>query len=183
MYTTYPFFLDVSCIGSWIPGRNSPSLTTSPTTTNTAVILKNSTLKNVEEQGIRSGPMVNITSEYPVYLALRDQKGLGECLQYRRIENSTTLQVIYYRQNTCFDPFWQRRGGSVAGKFNFTWQGISCQEALMDAHAISSAPIIIPKFGFLFGGKFQNFDTITMSCHCFQCFSWLTVMIVMHYLM
>ena len=175
IYVPTYLFLDVSCIGSWIPGRNSPSTTTSPTTT--AVILKNSTLKNVEK-GIRSGPMVNITSEYPVYLALRDQKGLGECLQYRRIENSTTLQVIYYRQNTCFDPFWQRKGGSVAGKFNFTWQGISCQEALMDAHAISRAS---PKFGF-FGGKFQTFDT-TMSCHCFQCFSWLTVMIVMHYLM
>ena len=175
MYYIY-LFLDVSCIGSWIPGRNSPSsTTTSPTTT--AVILKNSTLKNVEK-GIRSGPMVNITSEYPVYLALRDQKGLGECLQYRRIENSTTLQVIYYRQNTCFDPFWQRRGGSVAGKFNFTWQGISCQEALMDAHAISRAMPMTFEF---FGGKFQIFDT--MSCHCFQCFSWLTVMIVMHYLM
>ena len=130
------------------------------------VILKNSTQLTVVKD-----PMVNISTKYPVYLALRDQKGFGECLQYRRIENSTLLYVTYYK-NTCFDPFWSKTSKRIES--NLTWKGFkTCQEALMDAHAISSGHLT----GFS-GENIRNFYTI--GCCCVHCIIlWLTVMIVM----
>ena len=130
------------------------------------VILKNSTQLTVVKD-----PMVNISTKYPVYLALRDQKGFGECLQYRRIENSTLLYVTYYK-NTCFDPFWSKTSKRIES--NLTWKGFkTCQEALMDAHAISSGHLT----GFS-GEKSGTFFTI--GCCCVHCIIlWLTVMIVM----
>ena len=135
------------------------------------VILKNST---TQLSVAKKDPMVNISTKYPVYLALRDQKGFGECLQYRRIENSTLLYVTYYK-NTCFDPFWSKTSKRIES--NLTWKGFkTCQEALMDAHAISSGRILS---GFFSGfEKIRNFYII--GCCCVHCIIlWLTVMIVM----
>ena len=42
--------------------------------------------------------------------------------------------MTYYK-NACFDPYWPR----MNFESNLTWRGNTCQEALMDAHAISKA--------------------------------------------
>ena len=64
-------------------------------------------------------------AKYPRILALRDQKGSGECLEYRKIENSLQVSLL---------PRCRRNGFSL--KQNFDLKG-SCQEALRDKHALA----------------------------------------------
>ena len=138
---TLIFFVDLSCIGTWTsaPQRGASSFEASSDTAST--ISNNSTSKIPLSvvKNKKKNPLVNISSKYPVFVALRGlQKGRGECLQYRRIENSTLLHVTYYK-NACFDPYWPR----MNFESNLTWRGNTCQEALMDAHAISKASFYI----------------------------------------
>ena len=64
-------------------------------------------------------------AKYPRILALRDQKGSGECLEYRKIENSLQVSLL---------PRCRRK---EVQKQNFGLKG-SCQEALRDKHALAS---------------------------------------------
>ena len=66
----------------------------------------------------------NSSSLPPAFLAVREQNGRGDCLKYRKI-GTNGLQV-----NRCWDD--------TESIINLAFQG-SCQEALVDAHAISTA--------------------------------------------
>ena len=80
-------------------------------------------------------------AKYPRILALRDQKGSGECLEYRKIENSLQVSLLpqcqLRRQQR--EPAKLRNSSSKQDQIylqNFTLKG-SCQEALRDKHAVA----------------------------------------------
>ena len=80
-------------------------------------------------------------AKYPRILALRDQKGSGECLEYRKIENSLQVSLLpqcqLRRQQR--EPPKLRNSSSKQDQIylqNFTLKG-SCQEALRDKHAVA----------------------------------------------
>ena len=86
---------------------------------------------NVKEEAVeRSGNkslLENVTSGV---LALRDQKGFGQCLEYRKSEQG---QILGISTNAC------SIGGKTGTRTNqLTFQG-SCQEALVDKKAVSQA--------------------------------------------
>ena len=66
-----------------------------------------------------------VEAKYPRILALRDQKGSGECLEYRKIENSLQVSLM---------PRCQYQEHSKVQ--NFALKG-SCQEALRDHKSLS----------------------------------------------
>ena len=141
----YILFADLSCIGTWSSAPKGEVSSSFETSSDTASTISNNSTSKIPLSGVnknkkqKKNPLVNISSKYPVFVALRGlQKGRGECLQYRRIENSTLLHVTYYK-NACFDPYWPR----MNFESNLTWRGNTCQEALMDAHAISKASFYI----------------------------------------
>ena len=65
-------------------------------------------------------------------LAFRDQKGFGECLEYRK-SSTGILQITPGCRNR-----QKRRKNLSNHNVTLSFQG-SCQEALMDAHAVSNA--------------------------------------------
>ena len=141
----YILFADLSCIGTWSSAPKGEVSSSFETSSDTASTISNNSTSKIPLSGVnknkkqKKNPLVNISSKYPVFVALRGlQKGRGECLQYRRIENSTLLHVTYYK-NACFDPYWPR----MNFESNLTWRGNTCQEALMDAHAISKASFYV----------------------------------------
>ena len=79
-------------------------------------------------------------AKYPRILALRDQKGSGECLEYRKIENSLQVSLLPQCQLLRREPQKLRNGSSQDHDSlylqNFTLKG-SCQEALRDKHAVA----------------------------------------------
>ena len=75
----------------------------------------------------------------PGILAFRDQKGFGECLEYRK-SSSGILQITPGCRNR-----QKRRKNLSNHNVTLSFQG-SCQEALMDAHAVSNANSFINNF-------------------------------------
>ena len=51
-------------------------------------------------------------AKYPRILALRDQKGSGECLEYRKIENSLQVSLLPQCQLLRREPQKLRNGSS-----------------------------------------------------------------------
>ena len=120
----------MTCIGTWMPGGHKNS--SSSSTINRLLTSSSSS----SQDGPSLAIVDNSSENNSLFLALRDQKGHGECLEYRKIENSSSsLQVFYYSERQCFDPF---HGKMPLIAVNVSWLG-GCQEALMDAHAVSQS--------------------------------------------
>ena len=88
---------------------------------------------------------LRISSSTSGILALRDQKGFGECLQYRK-SSSGILQITPGCDENDVDsttsPAAIKKTRQIV---TMSFQG-SCQEALMDAHAVTHGICLINFF-------------------------------------
>mgnify|MGYP007025437922 FL=1 len=103
-------------------------------------------------------------AKYPRILALRDQKGSGECLEYRKIENSLQVSLLPQCQLLRREPQKLRNGSSKNHDSlylqNFTLKG-SCQEALRDKHAVALGVKATLPYSFLLSSQISFIILIT----------------------
>ena len=109
---------DVTCIGTW---REDPEM---------GPIYTEEEKLHEDSQQADNQSLLLQAAKYPRILALRDQKGSGECLEYRKIENSLQVSLLPH----CL-PRQKIQNGLLYFQ-NFTLKG-SCQEALRDKHAVA----------------------------------------------
>ena len=124
---------DVTCIGTW---REDPEM--GPIYTEEETVTRVGDEAKADNQSLLAKLQA---AKYPRILALRDQKGSGECLEYRKIENSLQVSLLpqcqLRRQQR--EPAKLRNSSSKQDQIylqNFTLKG-SCQEALRDKHAVA----------------------------------------------
>lgn len=136
---------DVTCIGSWeLPENGEVETSTSVTSfaSSTTASQKNKSLSTITATGVGNPKNNSSTSGI---LALRDQKGFGECLQYRK-SSSGILQITPGCDENDVDsttsPAAIKKTRQIV---TMSFQG-SCQEALMDAHAVSHGICLINFF-------------------------------------
>jgi len=140
---------DVTCIGTWKLAEEKREVETSTLvsayrpTTELSSSKSLSTIMNIQKNVSNSSN----TSSTSGILALRDQKGFGECLEYRE-SSSGILQIT---PGFCGNSIRKTKQIQTRSKnsnkkasrldqktreVTLAFQG-SCQEALMDAHAVS----------------------------------------------
>jgi hypothetical protein len=132
----------VTCIGTWTTSSSSSDSSAQPPISQ----VMNKSLESPFTQDplkVSSGnPLANISSSHSVFLALKDQQGLGECLEYRRIEGSNNVLTVSVYHKLCPGTLEKQQHKTPKFTANLTFKG-PCQEALTDASAVSNANSII----------------------------------------
>ena len=121
----------MTCIGTW-----GTSETLEQETSTASFKSSNKSLSTLSEKS-KNTTQVDFSSGI---LALRDQKGFGECLEYHK--SGDRIQI---ESGAC----GEKPKISNNNNFEVLFKG-SCQEALMDAHAVSQGndfkSVILPNF-------------------------------------
>lgn len=150
---------DVTCIGTWREDPEMGPIYTEETEEKEAV-----TRVGDEAKADNQSLLDLQAAKYPRILALRDQKGSGECLEYRKIENSLQVSLLPQCQLLRREPQKLRNGSSQDHDSlylqNFTLKG-SCQEALRDKHAVALGVKATLPYSFLLSSQISFIILIT----------------------